>query len=267
MRTFEHLETDFHDHVLRVWLRRPPVNAVDQAMYEEIRQLFANLDEHFDDVRVVLLQGRGPHFCAGNDLAEFSDLTPENGRERMWRIRECFAAIHNCPVPVIGAVHGVAVGTGIALIASCDFVIAASDARFGLTEIAVGVMGGASHLARLVPQPLVRRMFFTGELVGAEVLAGVGGVVEVVDPAELEAAAMAVARRVSRYSPTALRMAKAGLNRVEGMDVRTGYEFEQELTVALSGHPDSKASLAALRDEDAPVFASADPTPRHLPRR
>jgi enoyl-CoA hydratase/carnithine racemase len=101
-----------------------------------------------DDVRVVILAGRGKHFCAGTDLDDFATTMPDNADERMWQVREAFFAIQDCPVRVIGAVQGTAVGTGLAVAASCDYVIAAVDARIGLPEITVGVMGGARHLAR-----------------------------------------------------------------------------------------------------------------------
>jgi enoyl-CoA hydratase/carnithine racemase len=81
-------------------LNRPPVNAVDQAMYRKMAALFADVDQVGADVRAVVLSGEGPHFCAGNDLDEFGTMTPENGQERMWRVREAFFAIAECSVPV-----------------------------------------------------------------------------------------------------------------------------------------------------------------------
>ena len=146
-------------------------------MYQEMAALFADIDRVGADVRAVVLSGEGPHFCAGNDLDEFATMTPENGRERMWRVREAFFAIADRSVPVVGAIHGAALGTGVAIAASCDFVVAAEDARFGLPELTVGVMGGARHLARMAPQPLVRRMFFTGEPLSAKEFADAGGAI------------------------------------------------------------------------------------------
>jgi len=143
--------------ILEVLLARQPVNAVDVDMYIEIAALFSQPDRFAPKARVIVLRGDGPHFCAGNDLDEFATMTPENGTERMWRVREAFFAIQDCPLPVIGATHGAVLGTGLAIAASCDFVVATRDARFGLPELTVGVMGGARHLARLAPQPLVRR--------------------------------------------------------------------------------------------------------------
>jgi enoyl-CoA hydratase len=231
--------------VLKVTMDRPPVNAVNQAMYREIKRLFEEIGDD-RSVDVVILAGEGKHFCAGNDLDEFKTLDPENSGERMREVREAFWAIHDCPVPVIAAVQGTAVGTGLAIIASCDFAVAAEDARMGVTEIAVGVMGAAKHLARLLPQPLVRSLFFTGDPMPAAAFEQMGGLVAVVPREELLSEAQRWAEKIARHSPRAIRYAKRALNEIESMDLKPGYEFEQGLTGELSGYPDSKEALAAF---------------------
>ena len=256
MADFANLRADLASSgVLTVTLARGRANAVDQAMYAEIARLFEGLHTGQDDVRAVVLAADGPHFCGGNDLAEFATMTPENGAERMWRVRRAFFAIAGCPVPVIGAVHGVALGTGLAIAASCDFVLADRQARFGLPELTVGVMGGARHLARLAPGPLVRRMFFTGEQLTATELHAAGGCVFLCDVADLVAEATRLAERIAGFSPTAVRAGKRVLDRIETMDLQAGYSFEQEATVRMSGHPDSKEALAAFREKRAPRYA------------
>jgi enoyl-CoA hydratase/carnithine racemase len=235
--------------VADVRLARPPVNAVNREMYIELSALFSDADRIGTGLQAIVLSGSGPHFCAGNDLEEFSTMTPDNGPERMWRVRSAFEAIRNCPVPVIGAVHGAALGTGLAIAASCDFVIAARDALFGLPELTVGVMGGARHLARLAPQPLVRRMFLTGEPLRAEEFAAATGAIIVCEPRDLISRAHAIAERVASFSPIALRLSKKALNQIETMDLKAGYELEQTYTVRMSGHPDSKEALSAAREK------------------
>lgn len=242
--------------VLSVAMNRPPVNGVDRDMYIEMAELFKRPDQVGGDLRAIVLSGVGPHFCAGNDLDEFASMTPENGTERMWRVREAFFAIQESPLPVIAAVHGAALGTGLAIAASCDFIVAAKDAKFGLPELTVGVMGGARHLARIAPQPLVRRMFFTGEHIKATEFAAAGACLTVCEGAELHATAHRFAQRIAALSPTAVRLGKQILNRVEWMDLRAGYEFEQGYTVQMSGHPDSKEALTAFRERRAPVYAA-----------
>ncbi len=260
--TFTRLDIELDRGVATVTMNRPPVNAVDLLMYRELRGLFADIDQIGAGVRVVVLTGAGKHFCAGNDLEDFAAMDESNVRERMFHVREAFFAIQECAVPVIGAVAGVALGTGLALAASCDFVVAADDASFGLPELSVGVHGGARHLGRLVGQPVVRWMYFTGRRLSGAEMRDVGAVVTVVPRAELLATALAEARRIADYSPTAVRMGKKGLNDIEFVDVRRGYEHEQSLTARMMAHPDSKSALLASRDGTSPLY---DEAPRPAP--
>jgi enoyl-CoA hydratase/carnithine racemase len=248
MSSYEFLKIDYAERIATITLKRAPVNAVDRAMYIEIADLFSKPDQIDPGIQAIVLTGNGKHFCGGNDLDEFATMTPENGTERMWRVREAFFAIQDCPVPVIGAVNGAALGTGLAIAASCDVVVASEKAVFGLPELTVGVMGGARHLARLAPQFLVRRMFFTGEHMDAAAFAAAGGCVVVTTPERLLEQARSFAARIASFSPTAVRIGKKILNRIETMDLRSGYEFEQGYTVQMSGHPDSKEALAAFRE-------------------
>src|SRR5579859_2920596 len=254
MRAFDHLGVTTVDGVATVVLDRPPVNAVNLAMYRSMHRLFSDIDQAGDDVRAVVLTGAGKHFCAGNDLDDFETMTPDNARERMFHVREAFFAIRDCAVPVVGAVAGVAVGTGVALAASCDFVVASEDATFGLPELSVGVMGGAKHLARLVPEPIVRWMYFTGTCLPASALQAWGGVIGVVEGPKLLDEATRIAGEIAAYSPTAVRLSKRGLNDIEFLDTKRGYELEQGLTVRMSGHADSKKALRASRRGQAVTF-------------
>jgi enoyl-CoA hydratase/carnithine racemase len=242
-------------------MRRPPVNAVDLVMYREMRDLFFDIDQIGAGVRVVVLTGEGKHFCAGNDLEDFATMESANVRERMFHVREAFFAIQECAVPVIGAVAGAALGTGLAIAASCDFVVASDDSTFGLPELSVGVHGGARHLGRLVGQPMVRWMYFTGQRLSGAEMQAIGAVVEVVPRAELLEAARVQARRIATFSPTAVRMGKQGLNDIEFVDIRRGYEHEQGLTARMMDHPDSKIALHASRTGETPVYPDVAPSP------
>jgi enoyl-CoA hydratase len=252
--TFSNLALSLESHVATVTMRRPPVNAVDLPMYSELKQAFSNIRTLMPEARVAILTGEGKHFCGGNDLNEFATMTPDNAPVRMLQVREAFLAIYDCALPVIAAVRGVAVGTGVALAGSCDMVIAGQSARFGLPEIQVGAMGGAKHLSRLVPQGVVRRMHLTADMLTATELAPFGGIVKVVPDETLLEEAHGLAKRVARHSPVALRIAKRSLNQIEYMDLRSGYQFEQSLTAELSGYGDAKEAVAAFFEKREPVY-------------
>jgi len=254
MKNLKFIDWQAEGSIGTVWLDRPPVNAVNGEMYEEIKSFFDNIRDYLPDARAVVLAGRGRHFCGGNDLAEFQTMDPSNASERMKLVRNAFWAIYDNPVPVIAAVHGVAVGTGLAIAASCDLVVAAEGARFALPEVNVGVMGGAKHLSRLVPQGMVRFMHYTGDLIEAEKLQPYGGILEIVPPEQLVDAARAVARSIARHSPVTLGFAKRSLNTIEYMELKSGYEFEQGLTGELSGYDDSKEAVNAVVEGRTPVY-------------
>lgn len=244
--TFENLTLSIDDGIATVAMDRPPVNAVDQSMYAQIRDVFGNLNEYLPDARVVLVKSAGRHFCGGNDLSEFATMDPVNAPFRMRLVREAFAAIYECPVPTVGVVRGVAFGTGLAIAASCDLLVCSETARFGTPEVGVGVMGGARHLARLVPTSIVRLMYLTADPVSATELQRYGGVAAVVADDQLDSEALALAGRIARHSATALRFAKESLNAIEWMELKAGYEREQQLTARLSGTADGREAVRAV---------------------
>ncbi len=254
--SFEHLHWIVDGGIATVTMDRPPVNAVNQQMYKELKTAFGSSGPFVDSAKVIVLNGAGPHFCAGNDLTEFGTLSPDNADQRMAEVRAAFFAIQDCPIPVVAAVHGAALGTGLAIAASCDFVIAAANARFGTPEVGVGVMGGARHLARMVPEPWVRWMYLTAEPLDAEDMRALGAVREVVPVTELEEAARRHAQLICAHSSVVVRTAKRALNHIETMDLQPGYTFEQSLTTELSGHPDSVEARAATLERRAPCYPS-----------
>ncbi|HEX8632507.1 MAG TPA: enoyl-CoA hydratase family protein, partial [Catenuloplanes sp.] len=196
------------DGVAEVFLDFPPVNALPAAAWFDLADTLtaAGADP---DVHVVVLASRGRGFCAGVDIKEMQ-RTP--GHQALIDAnRGCFAAfaaVYECPVPVIAAVHGFCLGGGVGLVGNADVVIAADDATFGLPEVDRGALGAATHLARLVPQQLMRAMVYTCRPVSAAQLHRFGSVLEVVPRDRLHAAARAVAVDIAAKDPAIIRCAK-----------------------------------------------------------
>jgi len=180
------------DGVAEVVIDFPPVNALPVAGWFELADAVtaAGADPA---TRAVILAAEGRGFCAGVDIKQIQ-RTP--GHEALVGAnRGCFAAfaaVYECPVPVIAAVHGFCLGGGVGLAGNADIVVAASDATFGLPEVDRGALGAATHLSRLVPQHLMRAMVYTCRTVAAQQLLAFGSVLEVVPPPDLRAAARAV---------------------------------------------------------------------------
>ncbi|HEX7522416.1 MAG TPA: enoyl-CoA hydratase family protein, partial [Acidimicrobiia bacterium] len=186
-------------------------------------------------VRVVILAAEGKGFNAGVDIKE---MQASDGFEALIGAnRGCyaaFAAVYECAVPVIAAVHGYCLGGGIGLVGNADVIIASSDATFGLPEVDRGALGAATHLARLVPQHKMRAMVYTSATATAAELHEYGSVLQVVEQAELREAARAVAGQIAEKSPTVIRAAKESLNGIDPVDVKRSYRFEQGFTFELN---------------------------------
>ncbi|CAM2957593.1 enoyl-CoA hydratase-related protein [Williamsia muralis] len=241
----EHLVvTEPEPGIALVELARGKVNAIDTQMYDEIARVFDMLSDN-QDIRAIVLTGRGRIFCAGNDLGNFRVMDSVSGDVEMRSVRRALFGLYDCALPVVAAINGPALGSGLALASLSDIVVASDRATFGLPEMGVGVLGGGRFTARMLPQQAMRRMFFTAEPVDAETLRSWGAPLDVVPHDELLEVAMSRARVIAAKSRYALTLAKQSLNGCEDVDLKRGYELEQTFTVRLSEHPDSKKAVEA----------------------
>ncbi|HZQ83660.1 MAG TPA: enoyl-CoA hydratase family protein [Acidimicrobiales bacterium] len=232
--------------IAEVVMDHPPVNALTVAGWFELAEVITALG-HDRDVRVVVLRAEGRGFNAGVDIKEmqategFSALVGAN--------RGCFAAfaaVYECEVPVIAAVHGYCLGGGIGLVGNADIVIASEDATFGLPEVDRGALGAATHLARLVPAHRMRAMVYTATRATAAELHAYGSVLRVVPREGLRDAALEVAREIAAKSPVVMRAAKESLNGIDPVDVKRSYRYEQGFTFELN--------LVGVADEARDAF-------------
>jgi enoyl-CoA hydratase len=243
-----------HPHVWLVTIDRPPVNPLNNAASVEIGKIFDELPTD-GSVRCVILTGAGEKaFCAGADVREFVELTPASSLRRSRQIRASFDAIREAPVPVIAAVNGAALGTGVALAASCDVVVAAESAVFGLPEINVGRLGGASHLLRLVPAKKMRWMALSGQRLTARELAAYGNIEKVVPLKELMPTVFAMADEVAGKAPSVVRTQKEMINMCEEMGVYDGYHVETLGSAIISGNAEAVESSKAMLEKRKPKF-------------
>ena len=220
--------------VAEVIIDFPPVNAVPAAGWRQLADLLTEAGAD-PQTRAVVLASEGRGFCAGVDIKEMQ-RTP--GHEALLAAnRGCaaaFAAVYDCPVPVIAAVQGFCLGGGVGLVGNADLIVAADDATVGLPEVDRGALGAATHLARLVPHQMMRTMVYTCRTVSAHDLHRLGTVWEVVPAARLREAARAVAGKIAAKDPVVIRRAKESLNGIDPVDVKRSYRFEQGFTFELN---------------------------------
>jgi enoyl-CoA hydratase len=243
------IRSETREHVAVVTIDNPPVNALPVAGWFALADALKAAGRD-DDVRAVVLCAAGKGFQAGVDIKELaSDPTHEALIGVNRGCYEAFAAVYECEVPVIAAVHGFCLGGGIGLAGNADIVVAADDATFGVPEVDRGALGTATHLARFVPQHKVRAMFFTGAMVTAQELLAYGTVERVVRRGELLDAAFEIAAAIAKKSPIVIRRAKESLNMIEPVDVKRSYRFEQGFTFELNLHGDSDELRQAFVDK------------------
>src|SRR5437879_9458807 len=154
------------DGIGEVVIDRPPVNALDVKSWFELASTLRGLGDD-PAVTVVVLRAEGKGFCAGVDIKELQ-AEPDAIVGVNRGCYEAFAAVYECAVPVIAAVHGFCLGGGIGLAGNADIVVASRDATFGLPEVDRGALGAATHLSRLVPGHRMRSMLYLAEHASAE---------------------------------------------------------------------------------------------------
>jgi enoyl-CoA hydratase len=234
------------DGVAEVVMNRPPVNALHVEGWFELARIVRALGEN-PEVRAVILAAEGRGFNAGVDIKE---MTAQKGHAALIGAnRGCaaaFAAVYECEVPVIAAVHGYCLGGGIGLVGNADIIIASTDATFGLPEVDRGALGAATHLMRLVPHHKMRAMVYTSAIATAAELHAFGSVLHVVPREELRDKARSVAIDIAKKSPTVIRAAKQSLNGIDPIDVKRSYRYEQGFTFELN--------LSGVSDEARSAF-------------
>ena len=251
----EPVKVEVADYVAVVTIDAPPVNAVNKDLMEAMIRTFDAMNDR-DDVRVVVLTGKGKIFCAGADIKGRANKTFEPGER--WAhsrlARELSYSIIECKKPVIAAINGPALGAGMGIAVSCDILLCSENASLGLPEVDVGLMGGGRHAMRVCGHSLTRRLMMTGDRIsGAELYRR--GIVEICVPLEeLMPAAMDMAGRIAAKSPLASRTAKNSASTIENMTLRDGYRFEQNMTAELGLTNDSREAMRAFAEKRPAVF-------------
>jgi enoyl-CoA hydratase len=222
------------DGVVELVVEAPPVNALTVAGWYELADAVRAAGQD-RAARAVVLRAEGRGFNAGVDIKEIQ--AGEGFTALIGANRSCFAAfaaVYECAVPVIAAVHGFCLGGGIGLVGNADVIIASPDATFGLPEVDRGALGAATHLSRLVPQHKARAMMYTSATATAAELHAFGSVLQVVPREELRAAALALAGEIASKDPAVMRMAKEAFNGIDLWDVKRSYRYEQGFTFELN---------------------------------
>jgi len=253
--TYKTLLVDDADGVLTVTLNRPEVhNAFNEELIAEAVDLFDGIGS--SPARAVVLRGTGPNFCAGADLNWMSRMVSytreENVRDSS-QLAKMYALINECPLPVIGRIQGAAIGGGVGLVAACDIAIAARDAKFGLSEVKLGILPAviSPYVIAKIGETHARALFLTGERFDAERALRIGLVHRAVD--DLDSAVAETIALLKSSGPEAVRECKKLIAYVASHELVDAIPYTIEAIATRRVSEEGQGGMGAfLKKEKAP---------------
>ncbi len=263
--TFEHLVLSEEGPVLWVTMNRPErLNALNRAMVEELRGLFAGLCWRHE-IRAVVLRGAGAAFCAGLDLKEprgNGPRGPDAGLIAQRRISEIVIAMRRCPQPIIALVQGAASGGGFALALAADVRLATPTARMNAAFIKIGLsacdIGVSYFLPRMVGASVAAELLLTGRFLKAERALALGLVSTVAEPVALEAEAREMLAEMMGFTPLGLRLTKEALNvNIDAAGLEAAVALEDRNQILCAQGEDFQEGVRAFLEKRPPDYAAA----------
>jgi methylglutaconyl-CoA hydratase len=260
--TYEHLRRTDEGPVATVALARPEArNALNAALIGEVARCFEELAED-EGVRVVVLAGEGPSFCAGADVGYMRDTASFSYEENLAdarRLADMFLAVDDLPKPVVARVRGAAIGGGAGLVAAADLAVAEEGARFAYSEVRLGIAPAtiAPFVVRKIGYSRARALFLTGKRFGAELAREIGLVHEVVPEVELDAAVERVAADLLQGGPAAQAAIKEALRQVEATEPMEALGIMTQLIAELRIGEEGQEGLGAFLEKREPFWRGA----------
>lgn len=238
-------------------INRPEaLNALNEQVLEEFDKA---LDEVAQDpeVKALIITGAGRSFVAGADIAVQSVFDIEAGRAWGRKGSAIFRKLERLEIPTIAAVNGFALGGGCELALACDLIVASTKAKFGQPEVGLGItpgFSGTQRLPRRIGSAKAKELIFTGEMVSGEEAEKIGLVNRVVEPEALMDAAKALAAKIVRNAPIAVKYAKACIDRGLDVDLESGISIENEIFAMCYATEDQKEGMTAFLNKRPPEF-------------
>ena len=247
------------DQVLRITMNRPQVhNAFNAEMIRELTAAFATAEKN-PDIRVVGLTGAGESFCAGADLNWMKEIIRYSYEQNLRESRELAELLHQIYTlakPTIARINGAVIGGGTGLFSACDIVIASDRARFGLSEVKIGLVPAAigPYVIRRIGESRAREFFLTGERFDAQRALAIGLVNKVVALEELDAQVAEVVRRLLSSGPAAIAKCKELLHKVPAMTLEEAKGYTAEMIAGLRVSPEGQEGMAAFLEKRKPKW-------------
>ncbi len=229
-------------------LDRPPMNALNAQVQDELRAAAAEASDR-DDVRAVVVYGGPKVFAAGADIKQMATMTYADMVTRAGALQDSFTAVARIPKPVVAAITGYALGGGCELALTADFRVCGDNAKIGQPEILLGIIpgaGGTQRLPRLVGPARAKDIIFTGRFVEADEALAIGLVDRVVAPDDVYAAAVEMASRFTTGPAFALRAAKEAIDEGLEVDLDSGLRIERKVFTGLFATEDRAIGMTSF---------------------
>jgi methylglutaconyl-CoA hydratase len=256
---YSHLNRTDEGPVATVTLRRPEThNGLNATLIEEVARCFEELAEDAS-VRVVVLTGEGPSFCAGADVGymrETAGSSYEENLEDARRLADMFLAVDDLPKPLVAMVRGAAIGGGVGLVAAADVAVAEEGTRFAFSEVRLGLAPAtiAPFVVRKIGYSQARALFLTGERFDARRAREIGLVHEAVPEAELDAAVEGTVARLLQGGPAAQAAVKEALRQVEATEPMEALGIMTQLIAELRVGEEGQEGLGAFLEKREPFW-------------
>ena len=234
--------------------RPKQLNAINDEMMNELDEFLDNISE---DIKVLILTGQGKAFVAGADISYLANLSPLEARRFVRKGQELFFKIESLPIPVIACVNGFALGGGMEIAMSCDFIYCSEDAKLGQPEVNLGIMpgfGGTQRLSRLVGKAIAKELCMTGRIISALEAKELGIVNKVFPKDKLWEETMNTAKQLASKGRVSLRAIKRSIDRGFDLDLRSGCYIEADNFALCFASPDAKEGLNAFLEKRTPQF-------------
>jgi len=232
------------------------LNAINDEMMKELDDLLNKILIN-KDIKVLIFTGQGKVFVAGADISYLTNLPPLEARRFVRDGQELFFKIESLPIPVIACVNGFALGGGMEIAMSCDFIYASENAKFGQPEVNLGIMpgfGGTQRLSRLVGKSIAKELCMTGHVISAQEAKELGIVNKVFPDEKLWDETQKVAEEIAGKGSISLRAIKRSIDRGFDLDLRSGCYMEADNFALCFASPDAKEGLKAFLEKRAPEF-------------
>ena len=253
---YEYVLYEKDSPVARVTMNRPKKrNALSLDHMRELTDCFKGIGED-KSISVVVLAGEGPGFCAGHDLSEMVGKEPDFYRRTFDVCCELMEAIRAVPQPVIARVHGIATAAGCQLAATCDLVVASSEASFATPGVKIGLFCSTPMVAlsRAVGQKKAMEMLLTGDFVPAEEAERLGLVNKVVPADELDGAVRAMSEKISEASPLVVGVGKGAFYKQLEMPTEQAYAYTKEVMSSNATFADAQEGMCAFLEKREPEW-------------